>query len=53
MRLFMNNKSVDTNCKIDTKEDLIIDMLLTLCGRNLEISFSEIQEFQKRSEKFG
>lgn len=35
----------------ETKEDLIIEMLLTLCGRNIEISFGETQDFYRRYKK--
>ena len=35
----------------DSKENLIIEMLLTLCGRNLEIDFSETQAFARRYDR--
>lgn len=37
--------------KVESKEDLIIEMLLTLCGRNLEISFSETRDFADKYEE--
>lgn len=34
--------------ELNDKLDLIIEMLLTQCGRNLEISFSETQAFDRK-----
>ncbi len=43
-----NHLTTDKTIQRESKLDVIADMLLTLCGRNTEISFSETKEFERR-----